>query len=345
MAVNDGRVVLRNCHLIASAEHFDSGLFELETCVFANHNTACQDGNILEHSLATVSEAWSLDCTNLELSAKAVHDECCKSLAINIFCNDEQGTTTLNCGFEDGQEVLQVRNLLVVDEDVGVLHHALHLFRIGHKVSAQIAAVKLHAFHNTDCCVTTLGFFDGDDAVLAYFLHGISKELADFRVVVGAYGSHLFNLMIVGSNGFRLLFDALDDSSDCLVNTALQVHWIGTCSHVLQAFAYDSLSQYGCCGCSVACIVASLACHALNELCTSVLESVCELHFFSDCDAILSDLRSAELLLDDNVATLRTESHLDCICQLVNALLHHIAGFEVKFNIFCHFIQFLIHNS
>ena len=345
MTVDDGGVVLADCHLVAGAEHVDSGLFELETRIFADDESACQDGDVLQHSFPAVAETGSLDGANLELSAQAVDDERSECLAVNVFCDDEQRTSALYGRLEDGQEVLQVGDLLIVDEDVGVLHDALHLLCVGDEVRAEVATVELHAFDHADSGVAALSLFDGDDAVFADLLHGVGQELTNLGVVVGAYCCHLLYLLIVGSDRLGLLLDVLNDSGYCLVDTALQVHGVGTCCHVLQAFANNGLSQYGGCCCAVACIVAGLACHALHELCASVLEGIGQFHFLCHRDAVLRNLRCAELLLDDNVATLRAESHLNCICQLVHALLHLVASLEVEFDIFCHFIQFLIHNS
>ena len=128
----------------------------------------------------------------------------------------------------------------------------------------------------------------------------------------------------------------LYDSSHGLVDTALEVHRVGTCCHVLESHVDDALCEYGSCGCTVAGIVASLACHALHELCSGVLKAVFEFHFLSHCHTVLGYLRCAKLLLDDHVASLRTECHLYCICQLVNALFQHFAGIYVKLYFFSH---------
>ena len=134
MTVYDGGVVLADDHLVAGAQHLDGSLLQLQTCVLADYQTACQDGDILQHGLSAVAKARSLHGANLQLAAQTVHHKCGQSLAIHVLGNHQQGSAALYSRLQDGQEVLQVAYLLVIDEDVGVLHHALHLLGVGHEV-------------------------------------------------------------------------------------------------------------------------------------------------------------------------------------------------------------------
>src|SRR3990172_96246 len=51
---------------------------------------------------------------------------------------------------EQRQEVLHVRDLLLVDEDVPVLEDGLHPLRVGHEVGREVAAVELHALDDLE---------------------------------------------------------------------------------------------------------------------------------------------------------------------------------------------------
>ena len=95
------------------------------------------------------------------------------------------GRPRLDDGFQDRKHRLQVRQLLLVDEDVGVGQLDLHLLGVGDEVGRQIAAVELHAFDDVELELETLGLLDGDDAFLADLLHGFGDLLADFTVAVG----------------------------------------------------------------------------------------------------------------------------------------------------------------
>ena len=91
-----------------------------------------------------------------------------------------------------------------------------------------------------------------------YDVEGISEELADLRIVVGADGSNLLNLVVVVANNLCVLLDVCHDSVHCLVDTTLEVHWVSTSGNVLKTFCYDSLCEDGSCRCTIAGIVTSL---------------------------------------------------------------------------------------
>ena len=121
-----------------------------------------------------------------------------------------------------------------------------------------------------------------------------------------------------------------------LVDTALQVHGVGTCGDVLESLGDDGLCEDGGSSSTITCIIASLACHALDELCAGVLKLVLKLHLLGYGHAVLRYLRSTELLLDNHVAALRTECHLHCVCQLVYTSFEELAGIYIIFYFLCH---------
>jgi hypothetical protein len=51
----------------------------------------------------------------------------------------------LHYRFEKRQQFLQARQLLFVDQDVGVFHLNPHLVGVGNEVGRDVAAVELHA--------------------------------------------------------------------------------------------------------------------------------------------------------------------------------------------------------
>ena len=339
-AVHDGGVVLRDGHLFGRAEHLEGGLFEFETLLLADNYAAREDSDVFEHGLAAVTEAGSLDGANLELRAQAVYNERSESFAVNVLCNNEQGTAGLHGGVENGQEVVDGRNLLVVDEDIGVLHHALHLLSIGHEVGGEITAVELHAFHGLEHRVAAFCVFDGDHAVNAYGTHAVGNKFADFSVVVCGNGGHLLNLLIAFFHLLSLCLDAFHHFGNGLVDAALHVEGISARSHVLHAFGEDGLCEDGSGSGAVAGIVTRLAGHALNELCARVAEGVVEFDFLRYAHAVLSDAGCAEFFIDNHIAAFRTEGHFHCICKRVCAFAEKLAGFNVVFDFFCHGCKF-----
>ena len=133
-----------------------------------------------------------------------------------------------------------------------------------------------------------------------------------------------------------LLLQVGNDSFNCLVDTALQIHGVGACGHVLQTYADDFLCEDSSGGGTVTGLVVGLGCHFPYHLGTHVLETVLELHFLGYGNTVLGDLRSTEFLVDNHIASLRTEGYLHCVCKSVHAFLHQAAGFHIEFDFFCH---------
>ena len=88
--------------------------------------TAGQGSDVLQHGLASVAESWCFDSADVQGSAETVDHQGGQSLALDVLCNDEEGALRLGDLLEHWNEVLHVGELLLVDEDVGVLEHALH---------------------------------------------------------------------------------------------------------------------------------------------------------------------------------------------------------------------------
>ena len=200
-------IVFSNCNFVSSTQHFDGSLFQFQTFFFADNNTTCQDSDIFQHFFTTVTEARSFHSTDLQLRTQTVYYQCSQRFAIYIFCNYQQRTTSLYSRFEDRQEIFQVRNLLVIDQDVRFLHLTFHLFRICHEVSRQITTVELHTFYYTDSSVCSFCFFDSNHTVFRNFTHSVSNQFTDYRIVVCRYSGNLFNLVIVVTYSFSLILD------------------------------------------------------------------------------------------------------------------------------------------
>ena len=68
---------------------------------------ARDDRDVLEHGLAAIAEARSLDGSHLEATAQLVDDEGGKRLAFDVFSDDEEWLAGLNNGFKQRQHGLQ----------------------------------------------------------------------------------------------------------------------------------------------------------------------------------------------------------------------------------------------
>jgi hypothetical protein len=75
----------------------------------------------LQHGLAAVAEARSLDGRDLQGAAELVDDQGRQRLALDVLGDDQQRLALLGDLLEHRQQVLHVGDLLLVDQDVGVL--------------------------------------------------------------------------------------------------------------------------------------------------------------------------------------------------------------------------------
>src|ERR671931_406241 len=75
---------------------------------------------------------------------------------------------------QHGQDVGNGADLLVGDQDVGVLQDGFHAVRIRDHVRRDVAAVELHAVHVVLLQAQALRLLDGDDAVPADLAHDVS---------------------------------------------------------------------------------------------------------------------------------------------------------------------------
>ena len=119
---------------------------------------------------------------------------------------------------------------------------------------------------------------------------------------------------------------------DGLVDAALDLHRVVAGGHQLDPFAVDGLGQDGGGGGAVAGDVGGLGSDFLDQLGAHVLELVLEFDLLGDGDAVLGDQRSAEGFLEDHVAALGTEGHLDGVGEGVDALENRGPGVLPEFD-------------
>jgi hypothetical protein len=99
---------------------------------------------------------------------------------------------------------------------------------------------------------------------------------------------------------------------------------------VLEALAEDGLGEHGRRGGAVAGVVGRLGRDLLHHLRAHVLERIGELDLLRDGDAVLGDRRRAELLVDDDVPTLRAEGDLHRLGKLIDTALEGRARVDVE---------------
>src|SRR5205814_9136149 len=89
-AVDDRRRVLVDDDATCATELRDLRVLELEAELLGDHLCAGEDCDVLEHPLATVTEARRLDGDGAEGAAELVDDDRRERLALDVLGNDEQ---------------------------------------------------------------------------------------------------------------------------------------------------------------------------------------------------------------------------------------------------------------
>ena len=324
---------------------------KLDAEVFGDGLAAGEGGDVFEHRLATIAEAGSLDGRDVQRATQLVDNQGRERFAVDILRNDDERLRRAGDLLEQRKQVLHGRDLLLVDEDVGVLKRGFHALGIGDEVGREIAAIELHALNDIKLGLHGAGLFDGDDAILADFVHRLGDDDADLRVRVGGDGADLGDH--VAGDGLRelgelaalndaVLIALADDGLDSLVDAALERHRVGTGGHSLYAFAVDRLGEDGGGGGAVAGYVRGLGGDFANHLGAHVLERIFELDLLGDGHAVLGDRRGTELLLDNNVATLRAEGDLDRVGEDVYTAQDRLPRIFSMQNLLCHLLLLLV---
>ena len=290
-------------------------------------------GDVLQHGLAAVTEARSLDGRDLEAATELVDDERGESLALDVLGDDEQRLRGLDDGLEDRQHGLERGELLLVQEDINVLQFSDHLVGVGDEVGREIAAVELHAFDDIEFALGGLGFLDGDDTLVANFLHRFCDHVTNRRLTIGGNSTNLTNFF-GRLDLLRALLDVLDGDRDGHVDAALQVHRVHAGGHVLGTLADDRLGEHGGGGGAVAGQVVGLGSDLTDHLGAHVLELVLEFDLLGDRHAVLGGAGSAEALVDDDVAALGAERDLHRVGEDVDAAQHALTSFTAEADFF-----------
>src|SRR5919199_4902239 len=320
VAINYGGVVLGDDDLARPTELRELRVLELEAELLRDDLAAGEDGDVLEHPLAPVSEARSLDRRRGERAAQLVDDEGRKRLSLNILGDEEErAVALLHDLVEDRQEILDVPDLLVGDQDERLVENRLHPLLVRDEVGTQVTFVELHPLGELEVEPEGLPLLDVDHAILADLVYGVGDDVAD---LVGARtdGAHPRDLIppgdLLGLRPYRL-----DRHLNSVVDAAPQDDRVRPRSHVLEALADDGLRQNGRRRRPVASDVVGLGGDLLDELRPLVLEDVLELDLARDRYPVIGDRRRPKLLVQDHVLTLGPERHFYRVSELVDPRL------------------------
>ena len=334
-AFNDDGVFLADVDALGLAEVAEFDRLELDAEVFGDHAATGEDGEVFEHGLAAIAKAWGFDGGDVEDAAQLVDHEGGEGFAFDIFGDDEERLAGLGDLLKQRKHVLERGDFLLVDEDVGALEQGFHALGVGHEVRAEVAFVELHAFHHIEGGFDAFRFLDGDRAVLADLVHRLGDDAADFLVGVCRDRGDLGDFLRIG-NLLRKLLELGDDGLGGLHDAALKRNRVGTGGDIAEAFLVDCLGKYGSRSSSIARDVGGLAGNFTDELCAHVFIGALEFDFLGNRDTVLGDGRRSELLVEDHVATGRSECRLDGACEFFHAAEQSLAGGFVELQLFGH---------
>ena len=326
--VHDRGRVLVDDDLAGLAELRELRVLELEAHLLGDHLAAGEDRDVLEHPLAAVTEARRLDGDGGEDATELVDDDRRERLALDVLRHDQQRAAGLDDLLQDGQEVLDRADLLVGDQDVRFVEHGLHALGVGDHVRRQVALVELHALGELELEAEGLALLDVHDAVLADLLDRVRDHVADLALA-RRDGGDPGDVLLAGDLD-RLLLEVGDDALDGLLDAPLEAHRVGAGGDVLETLADDRLGEHRRGRRAVTGDVVGRRGDLADELRALVLERVLDLDLAGDGDAVVRDRRRSELLVEDDVAALRAERHLDRVGEGVDAPLERPARVLVE---------------
>src|SRR5262249_9602138 len=182
------RVVLVNDDPLGSAELLDLDVLKLQPEIFADKLPAGDDRQIAHHRLATIAEARALDRAYLQHATELVDDQRRERFGFDVFRNNQQRPPARDDLVQQRKELRQVRNLLLVQKDIGILQHRLEGCGIRQEVRREESLVELHALGVFEHAFGALALVDSDDTFLTDLLHRVGHQLTDVLVAVGADG-------------------------------------------------------------------------------------------------------------------------------------------------------------
>ncbi len=113
-AFNDGRVILRHHDLLGGSQLVQLDGLKRSTNVFAEERAGGECCDVAEHCLAPIAKARRLDCANLQHASQTIDNERCERFVLNVFSDEEQALAAGRDLVEEGQEVTQVGDFLLV---------------------------------------------------------------------------------------------------------------------------------------------------------------------------------------------------------------------------------------
>jgi hypothetical protein len=335
-AVDDRGVVLGDRDPPGGAQLVQADRVQADAQLAGDQLAAGQHGQVLHDGLAAVAEPGGLEGHHVQVPAHLVDHQGGQRLALDVLGDDRERLLGLHDLLQDGHEVRDRGDLALVEQDRRVLEHRFLALGVGDEGRGEVPLVELHALGDGELDLGRGAVLDRDDAVLADLLEGLGEQLADL-LGLGRDGRHVGDVLALDLAG--VLQQAGGDGLHGGLDARADLARGGAGGHVAQALGDQRLGEHGRGGGAVAGDVVGLGGDFLGQLRAEVLVRVVELHLAGDGHAVVGDQRGSPLLVEDDVAAARAESHLDGVGELVHTGLEGLAGSVVEFQLLCHRFQ------
>jgi hypothetical protein len=183
-STHDDDVVFRDDNLLGRSHAGDVSGGNALAKVLRDELSTGSDSNILHGVASVISESGRFHTADLESSTEFVNNEGSEGFGLNILSDDEERLLALHAAFEEGKELLDGVDLLVKEEDGGVLEDTFLGLGIGDEVGGNETTVPLESFDVFDFSLKRLAFVDSDGSVSSESLENAGNESSNNGVTV-----------------------------------------------------------------------------------------------------------------------------------------------------------------
>ena len=332
--VHNGGVLFGNLNLLCAAELGQVCVFQFQTKVGSDDFAACENGDVLQHFFSSVTEAGRLYANTGKRAAQFIDENGGKRFAFDILRDDDQLLTCVDDFLKQGQDFLNVGNLLIGNQNECVVDYGFHFVGVGYHIGGDVPAVELHTLYNITVGFAGFGFFNGNNTVCGDLFHRVRNQLAD-EFICGGNGRDTCDVV----TGLDRLCFCLECGNDCVnrhLHTFFDNHRVCACRNILHTLADECLRKQGCGGSAVACDVIGLGCDLFDKLCAHIFECIFQLDFFCDGYTVVGNQRCAVFFVENHISAFRAECDFNGVAQFVNTGLQCLARFFAVNNLFCH---------
>ena len=183
LTVDDSGAVLGGLDAAGLTQVGDSRLVQAAAGLFGDHLASGEHGDIFQHGLAPVTEAWGFQRQTVQGAAQPVDHQYGQGFAVDVLADDHQALADLEDLLQERDQFGGGGDFLVGYEDIGVLDNGFHTFRVGDEVGADVAAVEVHAVDIFCLGLDPFALFDGDNALRTNLVQHVGQHVSDLFVV------------------------------------------------------------------------------------------------------------------------------------------------------------------